>query len=54
MDNSSALAYGFSQESRSGCDPNRYLFWDTLHPTSRLHQLFGEAAVKAIPAAWLD
>ncbi|HEY9133900.1 MAG TPA: SGNH/GDSL hydrolase family protein [Dyella sp.] len=49
MDTSSLWAYRAEQQRRPGCDPEHFLFWDTLHPTSRLHQLMGEAALKAIP-----
>lgn len=32
-------------------DPDRYLFWDDIHPTARAHQLLGEAMLDALAAA---
>lgn len=29
-------------------NPNEYLFWDTIHPTTKAHQLVGELAFSAI------
>jgi hypothetical protein len=38
-------------------DPDQYLFWDNVHPTTQAHQLLGDqfaAAVVPLPAAvWL-
>lgn len=28
--------------------PDSYLFWDTIHPTSRVHEILGEAAFAAV------
>ena len=29
-------------------NPNQYLFWDSIHPTTRSHQLIGQLALKAL------
>lgn len=34
----------------SGINPNEYLFWDALHPTTRAHSLIADTAVKATTA----
>lgn len=31
-------------------DPNRYVFWDDIHPTARAHEWLAIAAVTALPA----
>jgi len=31
-------------------NPDTYLFWDDLHPTTRGHNLLADAALKALPA----
>ena len=39
----SSLTYLSSQTPRAACrDPARFVFWDTLHPTTRTHALFSE------------
>jgi thermolabile hemolysin len=32
-----------------GCqNPNEFLFWDTIHPTTRVHQLIGDLALRTV------
>jgi outer membrane lipase/esterase len=31
-----------------GCDPNKYLFWDGIHPTSRGHALIADAMLSSV------
>lgn len=33
-----------------GIDPDQYVFWDEVHPTSAIHNLIGEAAFSVIPS----
>lgn len=32
-----------------GVSPDLFAFWDSLHPTARVHALLGEAAARAVP-----
>ncbi len=38
------------QLAPAGANPDQWLFWDSLHPTSRAHSLIGAAALAAVPA----
>jgi len=53
IDSPSSLGYMQAQKPRAGCtDPAKYVFWDTLHPTTRTHELMAGWAVEATPAHW--
>ena len=39
-----------SAQGNFAANPDRYLFWDDLHPTTRGHNLVADAALKALPA----
>lgn len=53
IDSPSSLTYLKSQKPRAGCaDPSTYVFWDSLHPTTRVHELMAQWAIEAAPAAW--
>jgi thermolabile hemolysin len=53
IDTDSALNYLRGHDLRAGCDPERYVFWDQLHPTSAMHRQIGEAIKAATPSDWL-
>lgn len=48
-------AYGFKDTthaylgSGSTADPNTFIFFDSLHPTAKVHDLIGQAAIEAVP-----
>lgn len=52
IDGPSSLNYMKKQTLRPGCDPSAYVFWDTLHPTTRTHALMAGWAIEATPASW--
>jgi thermolabile hemolysin len=37
-----------SHKLRPGCDPNRYLFWDTLHPTTANHKVMAKLVTEFV------
>jgi phospholipase/lecithinase/hemolysin len=49
-------AYGFTNVTDPCFDgtvvcanPDQYIFWDTVHPTARAHQILGDAFTAAVP-----
>jgi len=42
--------FGLPPDITACSDPDRFLFWDVLHPTSAAHALFADAALGAIDA----
>ena len=53
--------YGFDNitdpaMSTPGANPDRYLFWDTIHPTAAGHEVLAEAAAQSLgvpePSTW--
>ncbi|WP_078023115.1 SGNH/GDSL hydrolase family protein [Luteibacter rhizovicinus] len=53
IDSPGSLTYLQTQTPRAGCtDPSTYVFWDSLHPTTRVHELIAQWAIEAMPASW--
>ncbi|MGA7439158.1 MAG: SGNH/GDSL hydrolase family protein [Luteibacter sp.] len=52
IDVETATHYTTAHPVRSTCNPNTYLFWDTLHPTTRMHSLMAGWALEATSRAW--
>lgn len=49
INRSSSLDYFIPQRPRAGCaDPDTYLFWDTLHPTTHTHKLLAERVAQSL------
>lgn len=40
------------QSPRPECRPDRYVFWDNVHPTTRVHRLIAERAFATADEAW--
>jgi thermolabile hemolysin len=54
IDNDSSLNYLFNHGRRADCTSDTFIFWDTLHPTTRMHEKIAHAIQEATPAAWLQ
>lgn len=52
IDAESSLSYVKLQVPRKYCEAGRFVFWDTLHPTTRMHELMSHWAAEAAPRAW--
>lgn len=53
IDTPSAVSYLETQTPRAGCtDPSTYVFWDSLHPTTRVHDMMAQWAIEATPVTW--
>jgi phospholipase/lecithinase/hemolysin len=48
-------AFGFTNtteaciENLADCDPNAWMFWDGVHPTTRVHEILGQRFFEAVP-----
>lgn len=41
-----------TQKVRSDCAPERYVFWDMVHPTTRMHELISQWVLAELPSTW--
>jgi len=46
----SLLNVSDAAQNNFAVNPDTYLFWDDLHPTTHGHSLVADAALKALPA----
>ncbi|HEV7776673.1 MAG TPA: SGNH/GDSL hydrolase family protein [Luteibacter sp.] len=53
LDTNDFTNYLNNHARRSGCSPDTYVFWDNLHPTTRIHRLMAQAFRQIIPTDWL-
>lgn len=44
--------YATDAPRRPECDPNRYAFWDLMHPTTATHALIADWVLAATPPEW--
>ncbi|UPG85441.1 SGNH/GDSL hydrolase family protein [Luteibacter aegosomatis] len=44
--------YLFGPAMTSDCDPQRYVFWDRVHPTTRVHRMIAETVFSTVAEAW--
>lgn len=47
-----ALAYTARYATRRTCDPATTVFWDQMHPTTRVHELMAGWALDELPVEW--
>ncbi|WP_374352801.1 SGNH/GDSL hydrolase family protein [Chitinimonas sp.] len=51
----SSLNYLSSHPARSSCsNPDNFVFWDTLHPTTHTHKLLGERAARFVQSNFVN
>ena len=51
IDTSSSTDYLYTQALRTECsNPDTFLFWDTLHPTTRTHKIMADAVTQFVKA----
>lgn len=52
IDTSRPLSYLLPHNRRPNCTPDTFVFWDTLHPTTRMHREIADAIRAATPPSW--
>lgn len=52
IDQDSPLTYIQTHAPRRHCEADRFVFWDTLHPTTRMHELMAGWVVETAPRDW--
>ncbi len=53
IERNSVLDYLNDHKRRANCVPDAFVFWDNLHPTTRIHRLMARAFRQVIPGSWL-
>lgn len=44
--------YATFPSQREDCDQHRFVFWDLVHPTTRVHEIVGGHVLDQLPEAW--
>lgn len=52
IDQDRSATYLQRHAPRKHCEAGKFVFWDTLHPTTRVHELMAEWAVNSAPRSW--
>lgn len=52
MPHESKADYLFGPAMTPECDPENYVFWDRVHPTTRVHRLIAETVFSSVAEPW--
>lgn len=52
LDADSKVDYLLGRDMREGCQPQEYVFWDRVHPTTAVHRLIADWAFATASEAW--
>lgn len=52
LDPSNSFNYLLPHNRRPNCSPDTFVFWDAMHPTTRMHREIADAIHAATPPSW--